>query len=142
MASLLDTNILSEIRRSNPNHRVVAWLNAQPINQLYVSSVTLAEIRFGIDCAPLLEQRVDLERWLTHTIRPMFSGRVLQVSEDAMLRWRHLVEEGRKAGRTYSQPDLIIAALALQHALTLVTRNTKDFVGLGVSLFNPWEPQS
>jgi toxin FitB len=60
----------------------------------------------------------------------MFSGRVLQISEDAMLRWRHLVEEGRKAGRTYSQPDLIIAALALQHNLTLVTHNNKDFAGL------------
>lgn len=139
MASLLDTNVLSEIKRSSPNRRVVVWLDAQPLDRLYVTSVTLAEIRFGIDRAPLPEQRIELEWWLAHTVRPMFTGRVLDITEDTMLRWRHLVEDGRKTGRTYSQPDLIIAALALQHDFTLVTRNTKDFAGLGVALFNPWE---
>ena len=69
----------------------------------------------------------------------MFTGRVLEITEDVMLRWRLLVEEGRKAGRTFSQPDLIIAAIALEHGLTLVTRNVKDFAGLRLPLLNPWE---
>jgi predicted nucleic acid-binding protein len=68
----------------------------------------------------------------------MFRGRVVEVSEDIMFRWRLLVEEGRRSGRTFSQPDLIIAATALEHGLTLVTRNVRDFEGLGVDVLNPW----
>jgi predicted nucleic acid-binding protein len=62
----------------------------------------------------------------------------LQITEDVMFRWRVLVEDGRKTGRTFSQPDLIIAAIAIEHGLTLVTRNVKDFEGLGVVVLNPW----
>ena len=68
----------------------------------------------------------------------MFSNRVLQITEDVMVRWRLMVEEGRKAGHTFSQPDLIIAAIALENDMTLVTRNVKDFTGLGLPIFNPW----
>ena len=68
----------------------------------------------------------------------MFHGRVLQVTEDVMFKWRLLVEEGRKANHTFSQPDLLIAATAVQHGLTLVTRNTGDFTRIGLPLFNPW----
>jgi predicted nucleic acid-binding protein len=69
----------------------------------------------------------------------MFAGRTLAITEDIMLRWRLLVEDGRKAGRTFPQPDLILAATALEHDLTLVTRNVKDFAGLGIAILNPWE---
>jgi predicted nucleic acid-binding protein len=69
----------------------------------------------------------------------MFTGRVLELTEDVMLRWRQLIEEGRKAGRTFAQPDLIIAATALEHGMTLVTRNTRDFTGIGLTIVNPWE---
>ena len=136
---LLDTNVLSELRRSRPDQRVTSWIEAHPLDDLYISTVNLAEIRFGIETLPDQIRRAELETWLTGKVRPMFTHRVLEITEHIMLRWRLLVEEGRQRGHTYSQPDLIIAATALDHGLALVTRNVNDFNGLGVSLLNPWE---
>lgn len=135
---LLDTNILSELRRAKPERKVVRFVAAQPLEALFVSSVSFAEIRFGIELAPDPAQRADLNDWLDHRIRPLFEGRVLAVSEDVMFKWRLLVEEGRKAGHTFSQPDLIIAATALHHGLTVVTRDAADYRRARASVFNPW----
>jgi toxin FitB len=135
---LLDTNILSELRRPKPDAKVVAFIAAQPLDRLYVSAVTLAEIRFGIELVADANRRADLQDWLTHTVRPMFDQRVLPVSEDVMFKWRLLVEEGRKAKHTFSQPDLIIAATALCHGLTVVTRDTAEFERARVPVLNPW----
>ena len=135
---LLDTNVLSELCRPRPDQRVTAWIEAHPLDDLYVSTVTLAEIRFGIETLPDQIRRSELETWLAIKVRPMFTHRVLEITEDIMLRWRLLVEEGRQRGHTYSQPDLMIAATALEHGVTLVTRNVSDFTGLGVTLLNPW----
>jgi len=110
MAWLLDTNILSEIRRLKPEPKVLAFIAGNPLHELYISSVTLAELRFGIELLSEGGRRDELENWLTLTIRPMFEQRVLPVTEDIMFRWRVLLEEGRKTGHTFSQPDLIIAA--------------------------------
>jgi predicted nucleic acid-binding protein len=140
MAWLLDTNILSEIRKPRPEPKVLAFISASPLDDLYVSTVTLAELRFGIDLlSHNTTQRADLSQWLAHTIRPMFNDRVLPVTEDIMFRWRVLMEDGRRIGHTYSQPDLIIAATALQHNLTVVTRDRSDFDMAGAQVFNPWE---
>ena len=135
---LLDTNILSELRRPRPHPNVTAFVVGQPLQSLFISSVTLAEIRFGIELVSDAAKRADLTDWLTHKVRPMFDQRVLMVSEDLMLKWRLLVEEGRKINHTFSQPDLIIAATALYHGLTLVTRDTDDFARTPVQLYNPW----
>jgi toxin FitB len=135
---LLDTNILSELRRPKPEPRVVAFVGAQPMEQLYVSSVTLAEIRFGIEMLPDASRRVELNDWLTLKVRPMFEQRILTVTEDVMFKWRLLVEEGRKIGHTFSQPDLIIAATGIHHGLTVVTRDTADFAKARAVVFNPW----
>ena len=135
---LLDTNVLSELRRPKPSRRVVAFVAAQALEQLYVSAVTLAEMRFGIERAADAQRRAQLHDWLTHQLRPMFAGRVLPVSEDVMFKWRLLVEEGHKTGHTFSQPDLIIAATALQHGLTVVSRDTADYLKARVPLLNPW----
>lgn len=113
MAWLLDTNVLSELRKAKPAPKVVAFVSKTPVKDLYVSSVTLAEIRFG-------------------------TSRVLEVTEEIVLEWRRLVEEGRKINHTFSQPDLFIAAIALHHDLTIVTRNQKDFDKTRVAIFNPW----
>jgi toxin FitB len=135
---LLDTNILSELRRPNPERKVLAFVAAQPLGRLYVSTVTFAEIRFGIELLNDPHRRAELTDWLTHKLRPMFEQRTLAVGEDVMFKWRLLVEEGRKAGHTYSQPDLIIAAIALHHGLTVVSRDVTDYTRAGVPVFNPW----
>lgn len=135
---LLDTNILSELRRPKPEPRVVAFVGAQPLEQLYVSSITLAEIRFGIEMLPDASRRIELNDWLTLKVRPMFEQRILAVTEDVMFKWRLLVEEGRKVGHTFSQPDLIIAATGVHHGLTVVTRDTADFAKARAIVFNPW----
>ena len=135
---LLDTNVLSELRRPRPNARVLAFVAAQPLETLFVSTVTFAEIRYGIETVGAPVRRAELNDWLMHKVRPMFEQRILEVSEDVMFKWRLLVEDGRKAGHTFSQPDLIIAATALHHGLTVVTRDTRDYKIARVALVNPW----
>ena len=134
---LLDTNVLSELRRPKPNEKVVAFIAGEPLDRLFVSIVTFAEIRFGIESVADATRRAELNDWLTHKVRPMFEERALPVSEDVMFKWRLLVADGRKAGHTYSQPDLIIAATALHHGLTVVTRDTADFEKARVPVLNP-----
>jgi hypothetical protein len=85
------------------------------------------------------DRRAELNAWLTHKVRPMFEQRVLPITEDIMLKWRVLVEEGRKAGHTFSQPDLMIAATAIDHGLTIVTRDRSDYERARVPVVNPWE---
>lgn len=135
---LLDTNIISELRRPRPAARVLAFVAGQPLEELFVSAVTFAEIRYGIELVSNPIRRAELNDWLAHRVRPMFDQRVLAVSEDVMFKWRLLVEDGRKAGHTFSQPDLIIAATGLHHGLTVVTRDTADYARARVPLFNPW----
>jgi len=135
---LLDTNILSELRKMKPEPRVMEFVRQQPLDCLFISVVTLAEIRFGIERITDSTRRVELNDWLTQRVRPMFIGRILPISEDIMLKWRWLVEEGRKVGHTFSQPDLIIAATGLHHGLTIVTRDTTDYARTGALLLNPW----
>ena len=138
-AWLLDTNVLSEIRRRRPRRKVVAFVAEQPLDLLYVSTVTLAEIRFGIELVTDANRRAELNTWLTHKVRPLFGQRVLDVSEDVLFKWRLLVEEGRKAGHTFSQPDLFIAATALHHGMTVVSRDTREYERAWVPVFNPWK---
>ncbi|HVW70849.1 MAG TPA: PIN domain-containing protein, partial [Steroidobacteraceae bacterium] len=83
-------------------------------------------------------RRSDLNSWLTHQVRPMFGQRMLPISEEVMLQWRLMVEEGRKIGHTFSQPDLIIAATAQHHGLTVASRDTSDYAKARVPVFNPW----
>ena len=135
---LLDTNILSELRRPKPEPKVLAFIARQPLELLYVSAATFAEIRFGIELLDDPGRRAALNDWLAHQLRPMFDQRILAVTEDVMLKWRLLVEEGRKVRHIFSQPDLIIAATALLHGLTLVTRDVTDYERAKVPVFNPW----
>ena len=106
---------------------MLAFIAAHPLEHLYVSAVTFAEIRFGIEFVADASRRAELNDWLAHKVRPMFEERVLPITEDVMFKRRLLVEEGRKAGHTFAQPDLIIAATALHHGLTVVSRDTSDY---------------
>ena len=139
MRYLLDTNVLSELRRVSSNQKVTAFLSSHPIDDLYISIVTIAEIRFGIDILADPVRRAGFSEWLTLTVRPTFDQRILPITEDIMLRWRLLVEEGRKAGHTFSQPDLLIAATAIQRGMAIATRNRRDFEKVNVPVVNPWE---
>ena len=136
---LLDTNVLSELRRPKPNANVVRFVSGQSIDLLFVSIVTFAEIRFGIELVADAARRMELNEWLDQKLRPMFESRVLQLSEEVMLKWRMLVEGGRKAGHTFSEPDLLIAATALHHGLTIVSRDTSDYERANVPVLNPWK---
>jgi toxin FitB len=135
---LLDTNVLSELRRPKPDARVVRFVSGQSLDLLYVSVVTFAEIRFGIELVKDVSRRMELTDWLVHKLRPMFEDRVLEITEDIMLKWRLLVEEGRKTGHTFAQSDLIIAATALHYGLTIVSRDTSEYERANVPVLNPW----
>lgn len=135
---LLDTNVLSELRRPKPNPNIVAFLAGQPLELLFISIVTFAEIRFGIELVKDVSRRMELSDWLEQKLRPMFEGRSLGIDEEVMLKWRLLVENGRKSGHTFSQPDLIIAATALHHGLTIVSRDTREYESANVPVLNPW----
>jgi toxin FitB len=138
MAWLLDTNVLSELRRPKPEQKVIDFVAVCALEELHISVVTLAEIRFGIELVPELTRRAQLNDWLTHKVRPMFANRVLPINEEIMLQWRLLVEHGRTKGHTFSQPDLIIAATALHYGLTVVTGDRSDFDMANVPVLDPW----
>ncbi len=135
---LVETNVLSELRRPKPEPKVVRFVADQPLDLLHISVVTLAEIRFGIEVLPDVNRRSELNDWLSHKVRPMFQQRLLPISEDVMLKWRLLVEEGRKGGHTFFRPDLIIAATAQHHGLTVASHDTADYERARVPVLNPW----
>jgi predicted nucleic acid-binding protein len=128
---LLDTHVLSELRRPHPEPRIVRLVATQALD-------SLAEICFGIELVGDALKRRELVEWLEGRLRPLFRQRTLPVSQDVLLRWCLLVEQDRKQGHTYSQPDLFLAATALHHGMTLVTRNTADFTRTGVPRLDPW----
>ena len=135
---LLDTNVVSELRKQRPDRHVKAWSDAQVADSLFLSSVTLAEIRYGIERQPDPVFRQELSVWLDRRLRPWFAGRILPVDEEVILEWRRMVARGRENSITFSQPDLFIAATAYVHALVVCTRNEDDFRQTGVQVFNPW----
>ena len=136
---LLDTNVISELRKPNCDARVKAWADDQEPSTLFLSRVTIAEIRYGIERLPAADlSRKRLEAWLADELRPWFADRVLDVDEEVLLIRRRLIEQGEAIRHTFLQPDLFIAATAILHDLCVVTRNTDDFVRTGVALLNPW----
>ena len=136
MSYLLDTNVLSELRRKQPKPGVVAWLQARPAQALFLSVLTLGEIRKGIEGLPDATRRQAIADWLEVELPRYFEGRLLPLDAHTADRWGRLMVH---AGRPLPAIDGLLAATALQHDLTLVTRNTRDFAGLGLRLLNPWE---
>jgi len=138
-AYLLDTNVVSELRRPRPSPRVIAFLEGTPLKALFLSEVVIAEIRFGIETIVDMSRRAQLTAWLEGTIRPMYTGRILRLTEDTLLRWRVLLEFCRKRGHVVAEPDLMLAAIAAVNGLTVVTRDTAPFRKLGLDVVNPWQ---
>jgi predicted nucleic acid-binding protein len=136
---LLDTNIPSEFSRDRPEPRVVQWLKRQPISLLFISAVTIGELRKGLVILPQSRRRAELETWFNTELPVWFSNRVLPVTHSIADRWGVLDGQCQLKGTPLSTADGMIAATALEHDLTLVTRNIRDFAGLGVEVFNPWD---
>jgi len=134
---LVDTNIPSEFTRLEPDARVADFIRKAGKENLFLSVMTVGEICKGIDLLPVSQKRRTLQDWLNIDVRSWFAGRILPVTETIAERWGHLAASARKQGVTLAVVDGVIAATAIEHSLTLVTRNTKDYSGLGVGLLNP-----
>lgn len=136
---LLDTNVISELVRRKPDPNVTAWIDGTAEDLLHLSVLTLGEIRKGIASLPAGSRRVALETWLDSDVVLRFAGRILPIDEAVADRWGHIAARAAVARRLLPVIDGLLAATALDHNLTLVTRNTRDVAATGVPVFNPWE---
>ena len=136
MSWLLDTCVISEPARKAPDAKVVQWLAEQAEEELFLSVLTLGELRKGAALLPDGRKRRQILQWLQRDIRQRFEGRILPVDETVSLAWGQLLADAR---RPVPAIDSLIAATAVAHYLTLVTRNIGDMAGTGAEAFNPWE---
>lgn len=136
---LLDTNIPSEVMRPRPERRVEEFMREAGKDRVYLSVLSLGEIVKGIEILVEGKRRVILEAWLDEEIRPWFGERILPISAAIAERWGALSAQARLRGTPLPVVDGLIAATALEHDLTLVTRNSRDFTASGVALVNPWK---
>ena len=136
---LLDTNCLSELVRTHPEPRVLQWIDAADESLLYLSVLTLGEIRKGVAGLPPSQRRTKLESWLELELRARFAGRVLGIDSAIADRWGTLAAAAKRSGRALSAIDGLLAATALHHNLTIVSRNVSDFAGTPVPMVNPWQ---
>lgn len=138
MTFLLDTNVVSEWVRARPDPGVVAWLDGVDEDRVFLSVATLAELRSGIARIPPGSRRARLEEWLAEELPTRFEGRILAIDREVALIWGDVVAEREQAGRPIGAMDAFIAATARLRALTLVTRNIRDFEGSVSAVLNPW----
>lgn len=138
MSWLLDTNVISELSRDRPNEGVVAWLADSEERDLHLSVAVLAELRSGIARMPDGRRRRLHEAWVTEAVIPRFADRIVAVDTPIGLLWGDCHARLSAAGLSNIVMDALIGATALARGLTLVTRNTRDFEPLGISVLNPW----
>ena len=135
---LLDTNVISELTRLQPEPKVVSWFQATSEELLYLSVLTIGEIRKGINSLPRSNKRVLLESWLINDLVLRFAGRIVDVNLGIAERWGLISAQAKIAGTPLAVIDGLMAATALHHNLILVTRNTKDVQVAGINTLNPW----
>jgi toxin FitB len=136
---LLDTNVVSEWTKLRPDEGVINWLAETDEDRIFLSVITLAELRHGAQRLPAGARRVRLEQWLSHDLTQRFDARVLPVNEGIADTWGRLMAAAQGVGRQAGTMDALIAATASHHSMTLVTRNVTDFMVLGVLVANPWQ---
>ncbi len=138
MKFLLDTNVISELVAKQPNPRVVQWIDSLDPNSVYLSVITIGELRKGIEKLPDSKRKDALRMWLNDDLLIRFSGRILALDIPVMLTWGILVGQLERTGQPLPALDSLIAALALHYWSTLATRNEGDFRAAGIALLNPW----
>lgn len=138
MTFLLDTNVVSEWTKPQLDQGVAAWLNATDEDSLFISVITLGELRLGIENLPNGVRRNRLDAWLTQELEPRFDARTFVVGPNTTDIWGRITARRRAAGRPISVTDAYLAATAEEHDLTVVTRNVSDFAATGIRLINPW----
>lgn len=138
MNFLLDTNIVSEWTKPRPDTGVVAWLAEADEDRIFISVITVAELRHGIERLPAGARRQRLDAWLTEQVPLRFEERLLAVDAETANVWGRVMAQGQAVGRPPGTMDAFIAATVLRYNMTLVTRNVSDFEPLGVRLINPW----
>jgi len=139
MSYLLDTNVISELISKRPNKRVVEWLDRLDPNTIYLSVITIGEIRKGIEKLPPSKRRERIKEWLESDLLLRFQGRILEITKEVMLIWGELTGRLEREGRPITAIDSLVAAIALQGNYRLVTRNEHDFRYTGVTIINPWK---
>lgn len=135
---LLDTNVISALMRREPEAAVVRWLDGVPAESVWISSVTVFEVRFGLDLLAAGRRRRQLEEAFAKALAEDFEGRVLDFDKTAAEAAAAIAARERRAGRTIEIRDVQIAGIAMARRATLATRNTRHFTGLGISLVDPW----
>lgn len=135
---LLDTNLVSEPLRPSPDSRVVAWIDAQPLETLFLSAVTVAELRAGVALLPAGRRRAGLQESLETRVLPLFAGRVLPFDLACTAVYAELMAKARASGLAIASADGYIAAIAAANGLAVATRDTGPFEAAGVTVIDPW----
>lgn len=136
---LLDTNVVSEPLRASPDPRVVAWIDEQPLETLFLSAVGVAELRFGVACLPVGRKRKALGEQLETRVLPLFAGRVLAFDLIATRVFADLMAQARKRGSVIGLADGLLAATAAAQGMMVATRDTAPFVAAGLRVIDPWQ---
>lgn len=136
---LLDTNVVSEPLRPQLATTVIAWLDGQPIESLYLSAVTVAELRLGIALLPAGKKKDTLHQQLEQMVLPLFVGRILAFDQHTAAAYALIRAEAKSCGQAIAAADGYIAATAKQHHLAVATRDTAPFVAAGLKVLNPWQ---
>jgi predicted nucleic acid-binding protein len=136
---LLDTNCISELFRPKPDPNVIEWMEAADEAMLYLSVLTVGEIRKGLAGLAQGKRRTHLETWLQVELQARFAGRVVPIDAAIADRWGLIAAEAKRKGKALTVIDGLLAATALHHNLTVVSRNVSDFTNTQVQVLNPWE---
>ncbi len=136
---LIDTNVISELWKPGPDSNVLAWIDAQTIETLYLSAITVAELRYGLATMPEGKRRTIYQERLANEVLPAFAGRVLPFDLDTSQAYADLMARARAGGKAIGKADGYIAATAAAHGLMVATRDTSPFEAAELNTINPWE---